>query len=269
MDPLKVYKKNGYIVVKQLIPQKSIDSVLSALNQLLIKQLVSLDTDIGQSIFENLIKIHNNDIDLYKKIISSLWRSLALTKLMHNEKIIDYLQDIFCFNDIFLPGGQVIHIQSKSLMIPNGYFGFEPHQDYLSVQGSLDGLICWIPLVDIDEDNYPLEIIPGSHLKGLFPLTSSGSEPAVIDPKTYSENDFKSVVVEKGDVVFMSYFTIHRSGKNGLKNNVRIAVSTRFDNGSENTFIRRGFPTAYERNIHRNLIDESFPSKKEILSIFL
>ena len=54
-----------------------------------------------------------------------------------------------------------------------------------------------------------------------------------------------------GDVVFMSNFMIHRSGQKGFAENVRIACSTRFDNGTENTFVDRCYPSAYTRNVIR------------------
>ena len=79
---------------------------------------------------------------------------------------------------------------------------------------------------------------------------------------------FESVLVNRGDVVFMSYYTLHRTGIDGFKNNVRIAVSTRYDNADEATFVRRGFPTAYGRLVNRNLVDESFPSDDDIINIF-
>ncbi|QTN30431.1 phytanoyl-CoA dioxygenase family protein [Rhodoferax sp. AJA081-3] len=45
-----------------------------------------------------------------------------------------------------------------------------PHQDYWSVQGSLDGVVVWMPLVDVDKENFPLEVIPQSHLKAFCHL---------------------------------------------------------------------------------------------------
>ena len=62
------------------------------------------------------------------------------------------------------------------------------------------------------------------------PIISSYDEPDIFGPSSYNENQFKIVIVERGDVVFMSYFTLHRSGCNGLTSNIRIAHSTRFDN---------------------------------------
>lgn len=37
------------------------------------------------------------------------------------------------------------------------------HQDWRSVQGSLDGATFWLPLYEIGPDDYPLEVIAGSN----------------------------------------------------------------------------------------------------------
>ena len=49
--------------------------------------------------------------------------------------------------------------------------------------------------------------------------------------------------------------------------NVRIACSTRFDNGYEKNFIDRCYPTAYTRGVERSM-ENDFPSKEEIIKIF-
>ncbi|MAI87140.1 MAG: phytanoyl-CoA dioxygenase [Candidatus Marinimicrobia bacterium] len=267
MSVIKTYKKNGYHVAKNLLPKILVNQVLYEINELINKQLVSLGIDVGQTLGDSLKLLFEKDIGRYKKVLSSLWRSLELTRLLQNQIIIDYVKENFGFENILLPGGQVIHIQSKSLIIPGGYFGFDPHQDYQSVRGSLDGLIVWIPFNDIDKNNYPLELIPGSHLNGLYPLKTARNEQAVIDPASYSEKDFLSIILGKGDVVFMSYFTLHRSSRKGLEENVRIACSTRFDNCNEKSFIKRGYPTAYIRDVDRN-VNNIFPSRDDIIKIF-
>lgn len=166
-----------------------------------------------------------------------------------------------------IPTGPVVHIMSKDLMIPGGYYGLPPHQDYPSMQGSLDSLIAWVPLVNIDKDFYPLEIIPRSNNEGMLPgkMTEKYYE---IDPLLYKNDDFISVEVEVGDVVLMSSFTVHRSGTNGRADDVRIACSIRFDNVEEESFIKRTYPTVYKRTVDRILLEEGFPTKDQVRNIF-
>jgi ectoine hydroxylase-related dioxygenase (phytanoyl-CoA dioxygenase family) len=143
----------------------------------------------------------------------------------------------------------VVHIQADCLRIPNGYFGLAAHQDFPSVQGSLDGFVVWIPLVDIDKERYPLEVIPESHKEGVLPSIENSDSILEINPGIYNESDFISVECEIGDVVFMSNFTVHRSSQHG-NDKLRLACSTRYDNANEKTFIDRCYPSGYQRSVN-------------------
>jgi ectoine hydroxylase-related dioxygenase (phytanoyl-CoA dioxygenase family) len=148
---------------------------------------------------------------------------------------------------------------ADALKIPNGYFGLVPHQDFPSVQGSVDGVVVWLPLVKVDKDNYPLEVIPGSHLRGLAPMISHGDSTSEVDPNWFDASHFTPAEVDVGDVIFMSMFTVHRSSTRGSPNRCRLAVSTRFDNADEASFIERAYPTAYVRSVRREQYLENFP----------
>jgi hypothetical protein len=66
----------------------------------------------------------------------------------------------------------------------------------------------------------------------------------------------------------MSVFTIHRSSLQGKLGNCRLAVSTRFDNGDEPTFVDRGYPTAYVRSVARDQYYPGFPSQQQVDAVF-
>jgi ectoine hydroxylase-related dioxygenase (phytanoyl-CoA dioxygenase family) len=129
---------------------------------------------------------------------------MCIYNLLHHENIQNFVKCNFGWNDIVIAGGQVIHIQADSLKIPNGYFGLDAHQDFPSVQGSIDGFVVWVPLVDIDLNRYPLEVIPQSHKNGILPSFEHNDSTWVVKPECYTEADFIPVVCEAGDVIFMS-----------------------------------------------------------------
>jgi ectoine hydroxylase-related dioxygenase (phytanoyl-CoA dioxygenase family) len=216
-----------------------------------------------------MLDLYILDIEKYKKVSGSLWRLLDVYQLMHDERIIDFLHKKFKWGgDIFVPGGQVVHIMANELQIPNGYFGLGAHQDFPSVQGSLDGVVVWVPLVDVDKSNFPLEVIPRSHKRGLLPMNGEGQEVREVDSKYLSQDNFSPIEVNVGDVVFMSMFTIHKSSGCGTNGRVRLATSTRFDNAAESTFIDRCYPTAYTRQVCRDQFYKNFPTEAHIQDIF-
>ncbi len=140
----------------------------------------------------------------------------------------------------------VLHIMSPDLRIPDGYYGTGAHQDWASTQGSLDCITAWVALTDIGPENFPLEVIPGSHLSGLRDGKLSGSVLGV----EADDRDFIAIDCKAGDVVFLSGFLVHRTGRG---NGFRISVSQRFDNASEPTFIERGYPCAQKRVVDREI----------------
>ena len=46
------------------------------------------------------------------------------------------------------------------------YYKVFPHQDWRSMQGSLDSVVIWTPLNQIDSDMGPLNIIPKKPFMG-------------------------------------------------------------------------------------------------------
>jgi hypothetical protein len=60
---------------------------------------------------------------------------------MRHEALFSFVRAAFGWIDIFLPGGEVVLVMGTELKIPNGYFGLGAHQDFRSLQGSLNGLV--------------------------------------------------------------------------------------------------------------------------------
>lgn len=140
----------------------------------------------------------------------------------------------------------VLHVMSPALCIPDGYYGTAAHQDWPSTQGSLDCVTVWIALTDAGIGNFPLEVIPGSHKRGLLEGKMNGSVLEV----DYDEKEFVPIECKAGDVIFLSGFTVHRTGAG---TGFRVAVSQRFDNAAEPTFIERGYPCAQKRIVDREV----------------
>ena len=266
---INYFKSNGFFVAKGLLDKQSVGVVRRSITKTFFDQLAGISTVVEEDdIFSAMHTLYQHDIDRYKKAAGAIWRKLDVYQLMHDPKIIGFLRNKFGWQDIFVAGGQVAHIMAHELKIPGGYFGLVPHQDFPSVQGSLDGVIVWLPLAKVDRDNFPLEVIPGSHKRGLLPMVDNGNTSWEIRPDQYQEEDFIPVTVDVGDVIFISMFTVHRSSKNGTPGRYRLALSTRFDNGNEATFIERCYPSAYERNVHRAQYFPGFPTIEQVEATF-
>jgi ectoine hydroxylase-related dioxygenase (phytanoyl-CoA dioxygenase family) len=245
------YHQNGFVVVNDCLPQALINDAMSSLTELL--EFVANKKFVSNTKFKNtrqaLAFFHSRDINFYTSILSALWRFRPLNQLMKSESIESVVKELLDTSWLFLPGGDVVHLMCDELQIPGGYHGLGAHQDWPSVGGSSDGLVAWLALTDVTVDSYPIEVIPGSHRSGIFKGLGVLDRPWEIDIRPYSVSDFIPVECSAGDVVFFSNYLIHRSSING--SGFRMACSTRFDNGSELSYVQRGFPTAYKRVVER------------------
>lgn len=155
-----------------------------------------------------------------------------------------------------------VHVMGDRLRIPGGYHGFGAHQDWPTLQGSLDTVTVWIPLTPVGPENFTMEVAPGSHKSGLYP---SERKDNIFEVQGEITN-WTPIVAQTGDVVFMSAFTVHRSSQEGA--GLRIASSMRYENAAEPTFVERGYPFAHKRVVQQDLITPDFPTAEQVRRIF-
>jgi ectoine hydroxylase-related dioxygenase (phytanoyl-CoA dioxygenase family) len=267
-DYVDYYKENGFCVVPQLLDPNEAKAVLDDIHELFYLQL-SRFKDVGEknnnNLYSDMQELLETDTNAYLGAARRASKLLSLHNYMTNAKLAAVTKDL----GIELPSlatEQIVHINSDKLVIPGGYYGFASHQDWTSMQGSIDSMVVWAPLVKITEENFPLQVIPGSHKLGLLEADIV-SNLVEVKKELYNEDDYISAIVNPGDVAFMSSWTIHRTGIKDCKG-LRIACSTRFENAAEKTFVERGYPSAYSRNIERELITPDFPSKDQVLNVF-
>jgi len=270
MNYLRYFKENGYCVVKNLLSGKQIskahNAILDSFSNFNKKLYEGWD-----NINECLSDVYHEDSNIYFKILASLHRNLDLFQTSHSDALTNFLKTEFNFKNIFLPGGHVLHVMSNRLRKEDGYFGLGAHQDFPSVQGAINGAVAWIPLTNVSSQNFPLQLIPKSHKAGLYETVHAGNHTPFINSKCLNEKEFIDVEVDIGDVIFMSVFTVHRSkvtGNDDNDDNLRIALSTRFDDGTEKSFVKRCYPSAYQRTVHRDLYIKEFPTLRDIKKVF-
>ncbi|MDQ7050007.1 MAG: phytanoyl-CoA dioxygenase family protein [Enterobacterales bacterium] len=263
-----IIKNKVFTFLKKLMPQALVKKVLIDVEQLFSCQLSRFDTTslIDQrSLFEKMQQLLQKDQSAYLAAARRCAKLVSLQRYLSDDRLLEAVKQL----GIELPTivtEPIVHINSDKLTIKGGYAGFNTHQDWTSIQGSLDCVVVWAPLVKIDKINFPLQIIAGSHKHGMYDgkITENVFE---IDPKLYRVEDYQSVEVEPGDIVVMSSWTLHRTGVENC-HGFRLACSSRFDNARETTFIDRGYPCAYQRSVHRELITENFPEKNQIADLF-
>ena len=118
------------------------------------------------------------------------------------------------------------------------------------MQGSTDSLIAWLPLVEVNEKNGAIEILPLSHTKGLLNTVEDKWYRKIPDELVDLKEFRDDQLVEKVILLFSSTL-VHRSGSNST-NNMRWACQFRYNNLDESSFIERETFNPYAINLRLN-----------------
>ncbi len=106
------------------------------------------------------------------------------------------------------------------------------HQDYRYVQGAIDTLTAWIPLGPCNQSNGTLMLFPGTHKRGLLPVSESSGASFSFG---VSSDDLPQPVyaeVNEGDVVIFHSFTLHGACPN-WSDRVRLSMDVRFQRADD------------------------------------
>ena len=264
------YRRQGYHIARQIVPRALIDRVFADMHRLAAQQLGRLGLPASQgetaeAVHGDLRQLFARDLPAYLATLTLCAKLVSLYELYLHPNIRAFAESVGVGFPVFQTA-PVMHVMSKSLKVPGGYQGFGSHQDWPTLQGSLDTVTVWIPFVDVDRDRFTLEIVPGSHTGGLYPYARR-DHIFEVDPAHYDAEGFVPVEAARGDVGFMSSFAVHRSGTRGDER-LRVATSMRYENAAEPHFIERSYPFAHKRSVVGQLITPDFPTPAQVRRVF-
>jgi hypothetical protein len=261
------FKTNGYYVAHGCIAHAFIDELLKDISKVLTTQLGHCklastgNSDFIEKIYGALKALYHHDQAQYLATLRIFNKFKSLYQLFLAKSIASTCSELGITLPIMhtLP---LFHILSNQLVIDGGYHGFAAHQDWTGLQTSLNTIVLWVPLHDIDRDRFPLEVLPQSHLHGVCRGVLDGEEYKIDD--TYlAGQEFVPLPIRKGDVVFLSPFTIHRTGMTST-DELRLAASWRYEDALEPTFVARKYPFAQTRMVKHELAFPDFPTSTQI-----
>ncbi len=264
------YASEGFCVSRGIIPLTELDAINAEINHLFIIQLKRLGLPVmaeasREAFRANAIALLQADVATYINTARITQMLPSVHRLLVSEPIMHLVTSLGL--DFPVISTRVsIHIMSDDLKIPNGYHKTPPHQDWRSIQGSLDNVVLWLPTTPVSDRSYALEVAPRSHLHGLLPTVEHIMTPSTSDERVRDE-DFIAIPVEPGDVIAFSSFLVHRTGEEG-DGLVRIALSGRFNNAVEPTFVAHGYPTPYSYTYRKDLMFQNFPTLNDLQTVF-
>ena len=184
-------QKNGFLIYRNFFTDSQITTLYENGKLIFIQQLkkLNLPYNTNDDFKESLVKLFNIEREIFINCGKTIQQgAIALYKLSINEKLLDELKNLG-LEEPNLCTRPVLYFNHPKLGEKEIYYKTPPHQDWPSMQGSLDSLIVWIPLVDIHEGNGPLGIIPKSHTKGV--LSNNILNNFAIIEKVYDSDEFE------------------------------------------------------------------------------
>lgn len=265
---LSEFKKNGFALLKDFFGRDEIQNVYGDAKKVFVTQMLQLKL-LGSDAPEEgefetaLFKLFTLDQGRFINCAKQAQHLLSLHRLSLDVRIENVLRQLgLSFPNISTR--PVLFMNSPYLAEKEIYWRTFPHQDWRSMQGSLDAVVVWIPLVDIDGPLGALEIVAGSHKRGLL-------APDLVDGfgkvDQFKDEDFMPVAVNRGDALFFNAFLVHRSGTNKTQS-VRWACHFRYNNLAEETFVERGYPHPYIYRPQEALLTPEFPALEMIDRMF-
>ena len=263
------YSKNGYAILKNIVPYTRIDALLENIYKLYRKYSTDSELDEAEDPWKSeifhkkLIEFRKKDPKLFGAIYDSLKTSLTLTQLVSDDKIVDNVAKFLNIK----PSDISISEPMCRLDVPNDKRNvLRWHQERSFFPQNRDGLhslVCWIPLTNVTEKMGTIHISPESHTGGLISPIQKEKEDGsytrqISVPEEYVKK-YEDLIVpgDAGDVVFLNMLLFHRSGVN-ISDKVRIVVQSRFHTATADDFIPFELINYYNPDIKQKLIEKNY-----------
>jgi ectoine hydroxylase-related dioxygenase (phytanoyl-CoA dioxygenase family) len=262
------YKKYGFLIIRNLFDKEQIQNITNQAQNIYKTQMMKLNLisslNINNQEFEDNIKIlFKNNFDTFLNCGKQCQHIIDLWKLSLDDKIINIIKFLGIKNPN-ISTRPVLFSNSKYISKTDMNHTVPPHQDWASMQGSINSIVCWIPLVDINQNLGSIALVPASHKLGLLSNEKKDSFGLV---DNFNDDDFKSCDVKQGDAIFFSSFLVHKSGDN-ITSNIRWSTHFRYNDLDEKTFVENGYPHAYIYKPKDELLVPNFDTKKAANNYF-
>ena len=230
-------EEKAYIILKNFFDKEYIDTLRHKAEDIFKIQFKHFGYE--GDFKENMIRLFNEHESIFincGKIIQT--GLLELYKLPLEDKLINTIKGL----GLEFPNlctRPVLYFNHPKLAKDIVYYKTPPHQDWSSMESSMDSVVVWVPLVDVNKENGSIILYPGTHKLGPLSFKSNGgfAEVEIVGEGIQPE-------LEIGDIAIFSTLLIHASG-DILNNTIRWSCHYRYTNMLDNNFIERGFPNPY------------------------
>ena len=229
--------KDGYVIFKKFLNKDFVTNIRKSAEAIF---QIQFDTfGYKEEFKDNMIRLFNEHEEIFKNCGKLIQTGLIpLYQLASDPELVTYLEEL----GIEFPNmctRPVLFFNHPELAKEEVYYKTPNHQDWSSMEASLNSLVVWVPLVDVNKKNGSIIIYPGSHKNGVLPFKINGGFAQV-----EYEGESIQPELEIGDIVIFSTMLVHKSG-NILDDSIRWSCHFRYTDMLEQDFINRGYPNPY------------------------
>jgi hypothetical protein len=219
------FRRDGFHAARGLVPRPRVELALAALDQLLCARDPSLRPSpparVADEIHDKLTSLAARDRAELGRVYAAARKVAPFWGLVGSAEINEAAGRLLETSHV----GVAFRGAGIRLDLPHeDRYRSHWHQEYHSQMSSLRGVVAWISLGRVDSSMGPVELAVGSHREGLLPVRC-------VDPmnvgrdytRTFVVPDVESVAArypsssfatEPGDVLFLDFLLLHRSGWN-------------------------------------------------------
>lgn len=259
----ELIKSNGIAIIPSFIsPDEAV--LIKNEAQFIFTQQIKLkgihDGNFGseKEYEQSVFKLFNEHYDSFIGAAKMAQHITGMYQFAFSEKTLELLKKAG-MEYPFAATRPILNFNSKHTSKMEGHYKTPPHQDWRSMQGSLNSLVLWITLTDLPMSLGPVDFIPSSHKWGLLE-TQEDSWFRHIEDDRLTEDKWTTSTLKAGDAVLFSQFLVHRSGDN-VTDNIRWSMQMRYNDALDKSFIERHYPhpfTAYKAD--QIIVTPGFPT---------
>ena len=230
-DRIEEYERDGFVVVRGLLQDRDLEPVRRVIAAHVDREAhqrrdAGAIADLHESVpFERrLYEIYRGS-----KRDAGLWNREVFSRELYdfgtNPAILDLAESILGpeiqFNGDYWVRSKLPHesLTTYPWHQDSGYYGAATEKHHI--------LSLWIPLVDVDEVNGCLQMMPGSHRWGLLPTMGDGAGHLQPREEIEERGQYAAVTMAAGDVLAFHNLTFHRSTMN-RSDSIRWSIDLRY-----------------------------------------
>jgi ectoine hydroxylase-related dioxygenase (phytanoyl-CoA dioxygenase family) len=247
------FKKEGYLVVKNIVPQEKIDMLYRSMVAVFQKYHPHEQEDFLRGVSWENTHFHQRMAEFRKqdpRVFSALYDSMQTTVALWNfvtDPILAGIAAALMDEDIAgLTTTDALLRMDASGDTRNKLAWHQDSAHFRQNAKGAHGVVCAVTLRDLTADLGPLEIVPRSHTLGTIAI-----EGSVKDEERYNslysqqyaipEEDIKgfereSLIASRGDAYFINFDLVHCSGAN-TSGMFRFTVICRYHKMLANDFV--------------------------------